>query len=120
MQKQHSPEAQKVLEDLDADLARSSTKLGKTLSWTAAEREVREMIANTIDRRADVARAYDACDRGDAKNLVRLSAEWRMLDAAVARLLKQVETDVPQPMSLLSVKAQRAARARWDRDRAAS
>ena len=78
------------------------------------------MIANTIDRRVDVACAYEACDRGDAKNLVRLSAEWRMLDAAVARWLKQVETDLPQPMSLRSAKAQRAARARWDRDRATS
>ena len=95
MQKQHSPEAQKVLEDLDADLARSATKLAKSLSWTAAEREVLKMIANTIDRQVDVACAYEACDRGDAKNPVRLSAEWRMLDAAVARLLKQVETDLP-------------------------
>ena len=54
------PEAQKVLEDLDADLARSATKLGKSLSWTAAEREVLKMIANTIDRQVDVACAYEA------------------------------------------------------------
>ena len=91
-----------MLDDPDADLDRSATKLGKTLSWSAAEREVRNMIAATSDR-------------DDAKNLVRLSTEWRLLDAAVARLLKHVETDVPQPMSQRSAKAQQAARARWDR-----
>lgn len=111
----HTPEARKVLDGLDADLARSATKLGRTLSWTAAEIEARNMIATTIDRRCDVAGAYAACDRDDAKNLVRLSAEWRMLDASVVRLLKIVETDVPQPMSQRSAKAQRAVRARWDR-----
>jgi hypothetical protein len=62
-----------------------------------------------------VAGAYQACDRDDAKNLVRLSTEWRLLDAAVARLLKHVETDAPQPMSQRSAKGQQVARARWDR-----
>ena len=117
----HAAEAQAVLADLDADLARSSTKLGKTLSWTPpSARGARDDREHHRPPGRCGPRLRRACDRGDAKNLVRLSAEWRMLDAAVARLLKQVETDVPQPMSLLSVKAQRAARARWDRDRATS
>jgi hypothetical protein len=59
-------EAQRVLDGLDDDLARSSQKLGKVLSWTATKQEVRRMIAATIDRRVDVAAAYAACDRRDA------------------------------------------------------
>lgn len=116
----HTAEAQRVLDDLDADLARSATKLGKTFFWTAAEREVLRMVAATIDRRVDVAARYAATSAEETKLAVKLSAELRMLDASVARLLKQVETDLPQPMSQRSTKAQRAARARWDRDRGAA
>ena len=47
---------------------------------------------------------------------MKISAELRLTEASIARLLKQVSTDAPQPMSLRSVKAQRAARARWDHD----
>jgi hypothetical protein len=43
-----------------------------------------------------------------------------MLDNAVQRLLKAVETDLPQPMSLRSVKAQRVVRACWESGRNAS
>jgi hypothetical protein len=68
-QKQHTAAAQKVLDDPDADLAHSAKKLGKALSWTATEPEVLRVIMVTIFRRVDVVRAYEACDRGDAKNL---------------------------------------------------
>jgi hypothetical protein len=76
------------------------------------------MLACTVDPRADVVAAYEAVDRDDAKNLVRLSAELRMLDAAVARMLKSLKVEVPQPMSPTSLKAQRAVRARWDKEKA--
>ena len=116
--RKRTPEAQKVLDELDAELAKSGQRLGRPLSWTAAEREHRVMIAETIDRRAHLQHRYDNCDPTDARNLVRLSTELRLLDSTVSRLLKSVETDLPAPMSRRSAKAQRAARARWDRDAA--
>ncbi len=109
-----SKPAQALLDSLDADLAKQAERLGYPLVWTAAERAVLEMLATTVDRREDVARRYKSAR--DTKVAMRLSQEWRLLDAAIVRLLKQVETTVPEPMSPRSAKAQRAARARWDRD----
>lgn len=108
-----SKAAQVLLDSLDADLAKQAERLGYSLSWTAAERAVLEMLATTVDRREDVARRYKLAK--DDKAACKLSQEWRLLDAAVVRLLRGVETVVPEPMSPRSAKAQRAARARWDR-----
>jgi hypothetical protein len=58
-------------------------------------------------------RLYAKAD--DAKTLVKLSAELRLLEASVGRLLRPVNVDMPAPASLRTQKAQRAARARWDR-----
>jgi hypothetical protein len=46
---------------------------------------------------------------------VKLSAEIRLLEGSLARLLKQIKTDVPEADSRTTVKARRVARARWDR-----
>ncbi len=110
-----SKAAQALLDSLDADLARAAEKQGVSLSWTAAERQVLTMIADTVDRREDVAARYAKAKAKDDKIVVKLSQELRLLDAAVVRLLKSVETTVPEPLSPRSAKAQRAARARWDR-----
>jgi hypothetical protein len=48
---------------------------------------------------------------------LKLSAEVRLLESSIGRLLKQVTPDVPDGPSLRTQKAVRAARARWDRDR---
>jgi len=47
---------------------------------------------------------------------LKVSAELRPLEAQVARLLKQVRTDMPAPPSRKSMKASKAARTRWNRD----
>jgi len=117
---QFTPEAQNLLDALDAELAGSSERVGTSLSWTAAERKHLEMIASTVDRRVHLQRRYENTDPTDAKNLVRLSTELRLLDTTVSRLLRSVETDLPAPVSQRSAKARRAALARWARDRDAT
>lgn len=113
----HTAAARRVLDGLDADLQHAAAQTGQQLSWTAAEQETRRMLATTIDRRTDVARRY-AANRDDPKLAVKLSAELRMLDSTVARLLKAVTVAVPQPESLTTIKARRAVNVRWARERA--
>lgn len=111
--KDRSSEAQKVLRELDAELAAASQSAGTTLVWTAADHELLSLIADSIDRHTDRAALYDKAD--DVKSRVRLSAEMRLFEGSLARLLKQVHTAIPAPESQTTIKARRAARARWDR-----
>jgi hypothetical protein len=108
-----SAEARKLLRHFDTELAAASARRGETLVFTPAERAVLDVIGAQIDRKQDLKRAYAKAD--DAKSMVRLSAELRLLESSVARLLKQVNVDMPAPSSLRTQKAQRAARARWNR-----
>jgi hypothetical protein len=62
------------------------------------------------------AAAYPAC-QDDPKAKVKVSAELRLLEASIARLLKQISAEPPSPRSLRSEKAARAVRARWERAR---
>jgi hypothetical protein len=57
--------------------------------------------------------------RADVKLRLKLAGEIRLQDAQLTRLLKLVKTEPPAEPSLRSVKAQRAARVRWDRDASA-
>lgn len=112
----HSAAARKVLDALDAELAANAARRGMELSWSAAENELREMLANTIDQRQRVEALLAKAT--DAKVVAKLSAEVRQLRTAVIRLLKEIRTDVTPSESLRTVKARRAARARWDRENA--
>ena len=103
---------------MDTELAGSSERSGQTLSWTAAERAILDAVAANIDRRVDLARDYESST--EPKVRVKLSAELRLLENAVARLLREVNTDVPAPESQTTIKARRAVRARWDRERNAT
>lgn len=113
----HSAEALALLAALDQELAENSADLGLTddapLGWSAAESAVRELIADAVDRKVDLWRSYRASD--DAKVRVKLSAEIRLMEQSIARLLKQVSTELPAVPSLRSQKAARAARLRWNR-----
>lgn len=112
----HTAEALKVLRGLDAELAENARVLGQPLHWSTADEAVREMIADTIDRRTDLQRRYEAS--ADDKTVLQLSGELRLLEAAVARLFKQVKTDMPVAPSKTSLKAARAAQSRWARENA--
>jgi hypothetical protein len=54
----------------------------------------------------------------DTKTRLKLSAELRLLEGNIERLLRRVKTDVPQLLSATSEKARRAVMVRWDRERA--
>jgi len=58
MQPTRTPEDQKGLADLDAELAASAQALGEPLHWTAAEAQLRELLADTMDRRGNLAAKY--------------------------------------------------------------
>lgn len=117
-----SREAERLLAQLDSELAKSSEAAGVTLSWTPAEREHLDMIAATIDRRVHLQGRYDNTDPLDAKNLCRYSTEIRLCDGLVSRLLQKVSTEdpTPKPMSQRSRHAQHAALSRWAKDRGAT
>jgi hypothetical protein len=93
---------------LDAELAASSERTGTTLEWTVADREVLTLIADTIDRHVDLAAHYAAAE--DTKTKVKLSAEMRLLENSTARMLRLIQTDIPQPESQTTLKARHAAR----------
>ena len=57
----------------------------------------------------------DYSDATDSKARVRVSAELRQCEIVLVRLLKQFHIKPTAPMSLRSVKAQNAARARWSK-----
>jgi hypothetical protein len=116
MTRSHTPQAKAVLKALNADLERSAKELHTELDWTAAETTTLELIADTVDRRVDVAKLYDAAV--DPKMVVKFSAELRMLDGAITRLMKLVNTDAPAPMNQTQLKARRAVNVRWERERA--
>ena len=107
-----------MLRDLDSELAASSERSGQTLSWTAAERAILDTIADNIDRRVDLARDYESST--EPKVRAKLSAELRLLEGALTRLLREVSTHLPQAESQTTIKARRAARVRWDRERNAT
>ena len=96
---QFTPEAQNLLDALDAELAGSSERVGTSLSWTAAERKHLEMIASTVDRRVHLQRRYENTDPTDAKNLVRLSTELRLLSFFPTAVVESTFQDPIMPMA---------------------
>jgi hypothetical protein len=106
----HCAEARRVLRELDKELAATGARSGRSLVWTAADREVLALIASAIDRKCDLQRDYSAAE--DAKTRVKISAELRFIEAAVARLLRQVHTDTPAPESQ-QIQARAAVMRRW-------
>jgi hypothetical protein len=114
----HTAEAQQLLDQLERELAAAGERAGAKLSWTVAEAEVLEMLARTVDRRAGLAARYDKLR--DIKVKVKVSVELRQLDNTVVKLLKAINTEVPQEDSVTTIKARRAANVRWDRARASS
>jgi hypothetical protein len=108
-----SAEARKMLAGLDAELAAASERIGQTLVWTAQEQAVLDLISSTIDRKVWLRRVWSRTD--DVKLRVKVSAELRLLETSLARLLKQVTPELPAPTSMRTVRARRAANARWQR-----
>jgi hypothetical protein len=108
--------AQALIAALDAELADAAKRAGTDLVWSAAEQEVLGMLGAAVDRREEMSQAYEAAEAGSVAQ-VRLATEVRLTEQSISRLFKLISTDVAPPMSQVSLKAQRAARSRWDRER---
>jgi hypothetical protein len=115
---ERSPEARKVLRELDKELSLASKRVGQDVVWSAQERAILGLIGDEIDRKDALLEAWR--ESTDPKVQCKLSAEARLLEQSVARLLKQIQTDLPAPNSKKTVRARRAANTRWDRENAAS
>jgi hypothetical protein len=105
-----------LLAALEAELVEKSADhglaVGEVLGWSAGEAAVLEMIADTVDRKADLSEQYRAA-ADDPRLRIKLSGELRLLESNVARLLKQIKTELPPAPSPTSQKAKRAADTRW-------
>jgi hypothetical protein len=109
-------EAQQLIAALNAELADSAKRAGRELVWSAAEEQILSMIGDAVDRRVELSEAYGRCEPGSLAQ-VRLATEIRLTEGAIGRLFKQISTEVAAPLSVTSIKAQRAANARWNRER---
>ena len=106
-----TPAGQRLIAELDAELAASAARAGRRHSFSTAERHTIALAADALDRRAHLAAAYDAT--GDTKERIKLAREIRLTDMAVQRLLLKISTEAPKVETLVSVKARKAANARW-------
>ena len=112
-----SSEARKILRDLDKELDSAAQRSGQNFVWGAQERAVLGLIGDEIDRKEALLEAWR--ESTDPKVQCKLSAEARLLEQSIARLLKLIKTDLPARPSNKTMMARRAANARWDRDNAA-
>ena len=113
-----SSEAKKIRRELDKERAAAGLRLGQNLVWSAGEEAILGLICDETDRKTRLLEAWEECT--DPKVQCQLSAEARLLEQSIARLLKLIKTDLPAPESSKTVKARRAANARWERDNAAT
>jgi hypothetical protein len=111
-------EAQQLLAALDDELSAAAKATGQDLVWSFQEQDLIEMLGAAVDRRVELSEQYAQLrDRKDLGLRIKLAAELRLLEGSISRLHRQISTEVPQPMSVTSIKASRAARAGWDRER---
>jgi hypothetical protein len=108
-----SPEARRVLRGLAKELELASQSRGQQLVWSAQESAILDQISSILDRKSELLQMYD--DARSVKNKLKISQELRLLERAAASLVTQIRTDLPAAESFRTVKARRAARARWDR-----
>jgi hypothetical protein len=73
------------------------------------------MIGDAVDRRVELSAAYESTGKTSEK--LKIATELRLTEQAIARLYKQISTEVAPPLSVTSIKAQRAANSRWNRER---
>jgi hypothetical protein len=108
-----SLEARRVLRELDKELKAASQARGQQLVWSAQESAILAQISSILDRKSELLELYQ--EARAVKTKLRLSQELRLLEQAAARLLRDIKTDLAPAPGMRTVKARRAARARWDR-----
>lgn len=114
----HTPAARALRRRLDGELKAAAKRQNTTLEWTLEERVTLDLLADTVDRREQVQAAWDATDPSDRKSLVAYSAELRLIDAAIQRMVKSLDPEgtsaKPASSSLISQHARKAALASWE------
>jgi len=110
--------AQALIAALDEELASAAKATGQDLVWSCQEQDLIGMLADAVDRRVELSEQYAQLrDRKDLGLRIKLAGELRLLEGSISRLHRQITVEVPQPKSIMSIKASRAANARWDRVR---
>jgi len=110
--------AQALIAALDEELASAAKATGQDLVWSCQEQDLIGMLADAVDRRVELSKQYAQLrDRKDLGLRIKLAGELRLLEGSISRLHRQITVEVPQPKSIMSIKASRAANARWDRVR---
>lgn len=107
---------QRLRETFDQAHDRASQQLGKRMVWDEQELEALTAAACAADRRDELQQVYRDELAGERRPavLVKLSAEMRLLDRAVADHLGRVRIG---PGIAKSERHQRAVNARWNRHR---
>lgn len=117
-----SSAARKLARDLQIELEAHGEAHGVSLSWSVPELAIIEQIQDQIDRKQQVMAAYDAAT--DDKTRLKFSAEARLLEGSIGRLLKLINTTpaiktAPPRRNIYDEQASRhgrkAANARWSR-----
>jgi len=97
--------------DLDKTLAEVAAASGRQLRWSPQELTIIALIMEQMDQKPDLKAVYAKTE--DPMDRVKLSAELRLLQGSIERLLRRVEVKMPTPISRRSEKARAAANARW-------
>ncbi len=116
-----SSEARKLARDLQKELDAHADANGINLAWSVPEQATIKLVQDQIDRKVELLADYSAAQ--DEKARVKLSAEVRLLEGSIGRLLKLIDTQpkvgpaspVPVVESQESRRARHAAEARWGR-----
>ena len=82
--KKHSIEAQRLLDELDAELAANGAAAGRSLGWSASERQIISMAADAIDRGVELAAAY--AEAVDVKDKIKVSREIRLQEMWLSKM----------------------------------
>lgn len=101
---------------LDDALERQSKAIGRPLEWSEDELTMLDAACNAANRAEDL-RGFYADERAGERRatvLVKISAELRMLDRQVVELVARLNVGVGPAKS---ARHQRAADARWARER---
>jgi hypothetical protein len=109
-------ESKRIRRDLDKLLAEVGERTGQTLAWDAADHKLIDMLCDHVDR--EVALSARLAEAEAVKTQIAISVELRLTQAGISRLLHQIRGGIPKgeaPKTLTSIKASRAATARWKR-----
>jgi len=118
----NSKEANRFRREIDKELIQAGLNSGRDLVWSAGEVQLIGMIMAAINRKCELQALYAETEKETTAETekettkVKLSAEIRLLEAAIRVSIREIKTDVPEPKSLKSIKAAAAANARWSKE----